>query len=177
MRLNKATGNIAGAVMLGFIIASCATDDSRGVQVRDGETTGPAQVSPEGQLEQQRQLEERQRDQRQQDRRQQDLERARQDTQPTINSVHASSITKVPVVVDATPLPPQGRDTSVNGELLRMEGEYFVIRDASGREVRLQVTNETKMENAVQVGDKIEAQVSGGNHADTVRRVDKSRAD
>ena len=65
------------------------------------------------------------------------------------------------------------RPRSVNGELLRIEGEYFVIRDSSGQEVKLQVDKETKMENAVQVGDRIEAQVSGGNHAETVRSVKK----
>ena len=76
MRLKKSTGNVAGAALLGFMFASCATDDARDVKLRDSENAGPAKVSPEERLEQQRQLEERQRDQQQQDRRQQDLERA-----------------------------------------------------------------------------------------------------
>ena len=175
MRLKKSAGNVAGAVILGLMIASCATDDGRDVQVRDGQGTAPVKVSPKELLEQQRQLEERQRDQRQQDRRQQNLERAQQGKEPSMPSVHASSITKVPIVVADSTSPQQGRDNAVNGELLRIEGEYFVIRDARGQEIRLHVTNKTKMENAVQVGDRIEAQVSGANHAETVRRADKSR--
>ena len=172
MRLKKSAGNVAGAVVLGLMFASCATDDARDVQVRDSESTGPAKVSPEERLEQQRQLEERQRDQRQQDRRQQDLERAQRGAE---FPMYASSITKAPTVVaDSTSLP-KGQVSSINGELLRIEGEYFVIRDVSGQEVRLQVTNETKMENAVQVGDRIEAHVSGRDHAERVRRVDKPR--
>ena len=193
MRLKKSVGNFAGAALLGLMFASCATDDARDVKVRDGESAAPAKVSPEERLEQQRQLEERQRDQRQQDRRQQDLERAQYAPMP---SEYASSITKVPLVVEdlkrrperivaqsdrqtdsgrvgAMGKEPEERRSSVNGELLRIEGEYFVIRDTNGQEVRLQVTNDTKMENAVQVGDRIEAQVSGRNHAETVRSVEK----
>ncbi len=193
MRLKKSAGNVAGAVILGLMIASCATDDARDVKVGEGESTAPAKVSPEERLEQQRQLEERQRDQRQQDRRQQDLERAQH---APMQSVYASFSTKVPIVVQdlerrpertvaqsdrqtdsgrvgAMGKEPEERRSSVTGELLRIEGEYFVIRDTTGQEVRLQVTNDTKMENAVQVGDRIEAQVSGGNHAETVRSVAK----
>ncbi len=174
MRLKKSARNLAGVVILGLIVLSCATDDPRDVQVQDSNSPGPAKVSPQEQLEQQRQLEERQRDQREQDRRQQDLERAKQGILPPLSPLYASSITKAApaVVTDSTSLP-QGQGRSVNGELLRIEGEYFVIRDAGGQEVRLQVTNETKMENAVQVGDKIEARVSRGNLAETIRSVDK----
>ena len=193
MRLKNSAGNVAGTVILSLIIASCAMDDARDVQVRDKEGAPPAKVSPQQRLEQQRQLEERQRDQRQQDRRQHDLERAQQGVESPVSSAHASSITKIPneagVVgggserivgqsdsgLRGTRGPgsaaPEG--SQVKGELLRMEGEYFVIRDVNGQEIRLQVDNATKMENAVQVGDKIEAHVSGGNHAETVRSVDK----
>jgi hypothetical protein len=161
-------------------MAGCAIDDAHDVQVRDSESPGPAKVSPEERLEQQRQLEQRQRDQQQQDRRQQDLERAQQRME---GPIFVSDLQKRPERIvalgdrqkdEASSLSGK-RGSSVNGELLRMEGEYFVIRDDSGQEVRLQVTNETKMENAVQVGDRIEAQVSGRNHAETVRRVEKPK--
>jgi hypothetical protein len=191
MRLKKCAGKVAGIVILGLMVASCAMDDARDVQVRDSEGVPPAKVSPQQQLEQQRQLEERQRDQRQQDRRQHDLERA-QSGEPSVSSAHASSITKVPSGADVvsggserivgqsdvghrgTGSAPGG--SQVKGELLRMEGEYFVIRDGRGQEIRLQVTNATKMENAVQVGDKIEAHISGSNHAESIRSVDKPKS-
>jgi hypothetical protein len=194
MSLKNYAGNVAGTVILGLMIASCAMDDARDVQVRDKEGAPPATVSPQQRLEQQRQLEERQRDQRQQDRRQQDLERAQQGVESP-SSAHASSITKVPNEAGVVgrgserivgqsdsgvrgtrglgSAAPEG--SQVKGELLRMEGEYFVIRDVNGQEIRLQVDNATKMENAVQVGDKIEAHVSGSNHAESVRSVDKPK--
>ena len=197
MRLKKSAGNVAGTVILGLMIASCAMDDARDVQVRDKEGVPPATVSPQQRLEQQRQLEERQRDQRQQDRRQQDLERAQQGVESPVSSAQASSITKVPSEAGVVgvgggserilgqsdsglrgtrgPASAGPEGSQVKGELLRMEGEYFVIRDVNGQEIRLQVDNATKMENAVQVGDKIEAHVSGGYHAETVRSVDKPK--
>jgi uncharacterized protein YxjI len=62
-------------------------------------------------------------------------------------------------------------ERALRGDLLRMEGEYFIIRDQKGAEVRLQVDKDTKMEDAVQVGDKIEVDVSAGNHAQSVRKL------
>ena len=51
----------------------------------------------------------------------------------------------------------------VNGDVLYWEGEELVVKDISGREVRLRVTVETKIEGAagpLKTGDKIAAQVT-----------------
>ena len=56
----------------------------------------------------------------------------------------------------------------VNGDVLYWEGEELVVKEISGREVRLLVTAETKIEGVagqLKTGDKIAAQVSPEGHA------------
>ena len=54
-------------------------------------------------------------------------------------------------------------NVGVNGDVLYWEGEELVVKEVSGREVRLHVTAETKIEGAagpLKTGDKIAAQVT-----------------
>jgi hypothetical protein len=53
----------------------------------------------------------------------------------------------------------------VLGEVLRIEGEFYVVRDPAGQEVSLQVDNDTKMDIIPKLGDKIEAEVTLQGHA------------
>lgn len=57
----------------------------------------------------------------------------------------------------------------VNGDVLYWEGEEVVVKEISGREVRLHVTAETKIEGVaagrLKTGDKIAAQVNSDGHA------------
>ena len=48
----------------------------------------------------------------------------------------------------------------VQGEVLKMEGNTYLVRDETGNEVRLTVTKDSKIEKAFEVGDRIVAQVS-----------------
>ena len=51
----------------------------------------------------------------------------------------------------------------VNGDVLYWEGEELIVKEISGREVRLRVTAETKIEGVagpLKTGDKIAAQVT-----------------
>lgn len=51
----------------------------------------------------------------------------------------------------------------VNGDVLYWEGEELVVKEVSGREVRLRVTSETKIEGVagpLKAGDKIAAQLT-----------------
>ncbi len=60
--------------------------------------------------------------------------------------------------------------TSVTGELLRIEGQNYIVRDTFDKEVRLRVSSETKMLGAPpKVGDRIEAKVSEGGQATTLQ--------
>ena len=58
---------------------------------------------------------------------------------------------------------------AVNGDVLYWEGEEIVMKEISGREVRLHVTAETKIDGVaggrLKTGDKIAAQVSSEGHA------------
>jgi hypothetical protein len=53
--------------------------------------------------------------------------------------------------------------SGVNGDVLYWEGEELIVKEISGREVRLRVTAETKIEGVagpLKTGDKIAAQVT-----------------
>ena len=65
---------------------------------------------------------------------------------------------------------------TVKGELLKIEGENYVVKDASGMEIRLHVSKETKAESLPQVGDKIEAQVTAEGHATEIKKADADGA-
>lgn len=53
----------------------------------------------------------------------------------------------------------------VRGDVLMREGEYYIVKDITGHEVRLHVTIETKLAGTLKVGDKIEARVTAEGHA------------
>jgi hypothetical protein len=55
---------------------------------------------------------------------------------------------------------------TVTGDLLKIEGESYVVHDLKGKEVRLHVDQTTKLEGgAFKTGDKVEAQVTEKGHA------------
>jgi hypothetical protein len=61
--------------------------------------------------------------------------------------------------------------TEVKGDVLYWEGEELVVKEMSGREARLHVTAETKIEGAsgrLKTGDKIVARVNSEGHALTI---------
>ena len=54
---------------------------------------------------------------------------------------------------------------TVNGDMLKIDGEYYVVHDMTGKEIRLHVDKETKLDGDFKTGDKIEAQVTAKGHA------------
>ena len=58
---------------------------------------------------------------------------------------------------------------SIKGDLLKIDGEFYVVKDASGKEVRLHVDKTSKVEGALKAGDKIEAQASEKGHALSIK--------
>ena len=58
---------------------------------------------------------------------------------------------------------------AVKGDLLRIDGEFYVVKDTSGKEVRLHVDGTSKLEGTFKAGDKIEAQASDKGHALSIR--------
>jgi len=66
---------------------------------------------------------------------------------------------------------------SVLGELVKIDGAFYVIRDASGKEIRLHVDKNTtkldkdraKMDRDFKVGDKLEARLNPDGHASSIQ--------
>jgi hypothetical protein len=58
---------------------------------------------------------------------------------------------------------------TVQGEVLRIEGEFYVVKEASGKEVRLHVNKDTRLDGAPKAGDKIEAQTTADGHATSIK--------
>ncbi|HEY3198246.1 MAG TPA: hypothetical protein VGJ57_09550 [Nitrospirales bacterium] len=61
----------------------------------------------------------------------------------------------------------------VQGEVLKMEGNTYLVRDETGQEVRLTVNKDSKVTTAFEVGDRIVAQVSDQG---VVTLINKSEA-
>lgn len=64
-----------------------------------------------------------------------------------------------------------GSQAVVKGDLLKIDGEFYVVKDMSGKEIRLHVDKTSKLDGTIKVGDKVEAQVTEKNHAVSIRHV------
>ena len=60
---------------------------------------------------------------------------------------------------------------TVNGDVLKIEGEFYTVHDMAGHEVRVHVDKTTQLEGAFKAGDKVEAQVTDKGHALSMRHV------
>jgi len=71
---------------------------------------------------------------------------------------YAASIVRRPVerITPAVVLP---RPQTIEGEVLRVNADHYVIRDLSGKEVRLHYDNTTKLDGNLTPGDKVVARV------------------
>jgi uncharacterized protein YdeI (BOF family) len=76
------------------------------------------------------------------------------------------SITK-PLVEDARIPGPQ----TVTGDVLKMDGDFYVIRDMTGKEIRLHVDKTTTLEGSFKAGDKIEARATEQDHALSIKHA------
>ena len=59
-------------------------------------------------------------------------------------------------------------DLTIKGDVQVIEGEFYFVKDTTGHQVRLHVNNETKLEDRIKVGDKIEAGVTSEGHATSI---------
>ena len=60
------------------------------------------------------------------------------------------------------------KDT-VKGTLMRMDGEYYWVKDTSGKEIRLHVDASTKLDKVKQ-GDRVKAYITDEGHTTTLQR-------
>lgn len=65
--------------------------------------------------------------------------------------------------------PKEAGARTVSGEVLKIEGENYVVKDETGKEVKLHVNQDTKKEGTIKVGDKIEAQADASGHAVSIK--------
>ncbi len=74
----------------------------------------------------------------------------------------------------------------VNGDLLKIEGEFYVVKDLrnAGKEVRLHVDQTTQLEGAFKAGDKVEVQATASprpfksgfvDHAVSIKHVQPAK--
>ena len=60
---------------------------------------------------------------------------------------------------------------TVNGDLLKIDGDFYVVKDTAGKEVRLHVDKTSQLDGTFKAGDKIEAQATDKNHAGSIKHV------
>ena len=60
---------------------------------------------------------------------------------------------------------------TVKGDLLKIDGEFYVVKDMAGKEIRLHVDKTTAIDGIMKVGDKVEVQTTEKNHAGSIRHV------
>ena len=61
---------------------------------------------------------------------------------------------------------------AVKGTLMKIDGEYYVIKDNDGKQVRVHVDKSTKLDKVVE-GDMVKAYVTDQGHATTLQRHEK----
>jgi ribosomal protein S1 len=59
----------------------------------------------------------------------------------------------------------------VEGNVLKIEGEFYTVHDTAGHEVRLHVDKATQLEGTFKAGDKVEAYVTDKGHARSLYHI------
>ncbi len=66
--------------------------------------------------------------------------------------------------------------TALKGDLLKIDGEFYVVKDTSGKDVRLHVDQTTKLDGAAfKAGDKVEVQATDKNHAVSIKHAQPTK--
>jgi hypothetical protein len=66
---------------------------------------------------------------------------------------------------------PSTSTQTVKGDLLKIDGEFYVVKDMSGKEVRLHVDKTSQLDGTFKAGDKIEAQATDKGHASSIKQA------
>lgn len=61
---------------------------------------------------------------------------------------------------------------AVTGTLMKVDGEYYMIKDSDGKQHRLHVDKSTKLDKVVE-GDMVKAYTTDQGHVTTLQRKDK----
>ena len=60
---------------------------------------------------------------------------------------------------------------TVKGDLLKIDGEFYVVKEMSGKEIRLHVDKTSQLDGTFKAGDKIEAQATDKGHATSIKQA------
>lgn len=63
----------------------------------------------------------------------------------------------------------------VKGDLLKIDGEFYVVKELAGKEVRLHVDKTTKLEGTFKAGDKVEAKATEKDHALSIKHAQSAK--
>jgi hypothetical protein len=155
-------GVMAGAVLLSFASVPGAVENSSLIVAESGKGA----IKPESSQEQQ--------DKQRQMQDQNLQERQRLQPQSMKEGVEAPPYKENPPIggqKQAGPADfPQPAFPWVKGELMQIEGEFYILKDAEGKEVRVHVDKGTKMQGAFNVGDILEVNRTLPGHALEVRK-------
>jgi len=69
--------------------------------------------------------------------------------------------------ISASPAP----SGQITGQLDRIQGDIYTVKDPAGREVTFRVDKDTKWEGSPKVGDQVEASIAPDGSADYVRKI------
>jgi hypothetical protein len=64
-----------------------------------------------------------------------------------------------------------GADETIQAEILRIEGDKYIVRDGTGARASFRVNEQTKIEGSPQVGDRIEAVLTEGGQAKLIKKA------
>ena len=81
--------------------------------------------------------------------------------------VHAADAKKPAPKLDTKPGP---AFLMVQGKLTKIDGDFYVVEDYEGKEVRIYVSKDTKKINgSKKPGDSIRAEITSGGHANSIQ--------
>jgi hypothetical protein len=63
-----------------------------------------------------------------------------------------------------------GADETQRGQVLKIEGDKYTMRDSAGNTVSFRVNEQTKIEGTPQIGEKIEVIMSEGGQAKVIKK-------
>ena len=63
----------------------------------------------------------------------------------------------------------------VQGDLLKIDGEFYVVKEMAGKEVRLHVDKTTKLDGTFKAGDKVEATATEKDHAVSIKHAQPAK--
>jgi hypothetical protein len=71
---------------------------------------------------------------------------------------------------------PGSKSHIIKGEVLKIEGSAYVIKQANGKEIRLGIDQDTRMETTPKPGDKITAQMAEDGRTRSIRKASSAES-